>query len=152
MMSNILPDGVWLLAQRAPIDYLGQTFRARQAGLDVMDLVWGATILIGFVLIMFLLTRLLSKQDKQRPFHHPRRLFNELCQAHRLDRHQRAFLRRLSQYHRAPMPAMIFLQPGWLDPSRLPEAWKADQSRCAGLYDRLFAVDEGSAKKNGTPT
>jgi HEAT repeat protein len=67
----------------------------------------------------------------------PRRLFRELCQAHRLSFLNRRLLRRLALAHRAD-PVLLFVDPSYFETTNLPAELRSVTEKIRLLRDRLF--------------
>ncbi len=72
-------------------------------------------------------------------------LFCSLCRVHRLDRSARRLLKQVVQYHRLAQPARVFIEPYWLDPTRLGAPLRGRAAEVAALRSRLFDLDPASA-------
>jgi hypothetical protein len=67
-----------------------------------------------------------------------RRLFRELCGAHRLNLSRRRLLKRLASARQIADPAMLFLQPEYFETTSLPAHLESSTVEIQKLHDRLF--------------
>lgn len=106
------------------------------------DWSWSSMIPVAGVVVTFAfilwLVRKLANRPEPKAFHHPGRLFAELCQAHHLDRAAQGLLKQLASAH-GIKPAMLFLLPERFDVAALGPRWQAQQSKVAAVRDVLFA-------------
>ncbi len=127
-----------LLADANRFRSLGNHFRGRRAEVDGGDLLTGLILLGCVVLVGYLLSRLLARQERQRSYNKPAALFRQLCKAHQLDRYQRRLLRELAAAQQVEPAARLFLEPEHFQPSHLGSLVEAEEILL--LRDRLFAV------------
>jgi hypothetical protein len=120
-------------------------FRGSRARFDSGDVVTGLLLLAGVALGVFVLSRLLSRQERQRAYNRPRALFRSLCKAHGLDRSSRQLLRQVARWQRLAQPARLFLEPNRFEPAALSPRLRAKGALLARLRDRIFAVSAESA-------
>jgi len=135
-----------LLAERNMLREMGQGFRGKRAQVDGSDALMLLGIIAGVALFGWLLTRLLSAQERRHPYNSPRALFRGLCRVHKLKLGERFLLWKVARGERLSDPADVFVDPAWLDPQRLGPAWSADKTRLENLRRRLFAgLDDETA-------
>lgn len=127
------------LAQETPWRSMGSGFRGARTRFDSGDVVTGLLILAGVIVGLFILSRLLSRQDRQRVCNSPRALFRSLCKAHSLDRRSRRLLSRVARWQRLAHPARLFLEPNRFDGSNLSPELGPKRAALAGLRERIFA-------------
>lgn len=124
-----------LLGQVNPLDF-GSKFRA--AGEEFRwtnaALVLAIIAAVGFGL--WLALRVAATREK-RGYRSPRRLFNELCLAHQLDRPSRALLKRLAVAHNLT-PSRLFLDPERFDAAQLGGTWTGERPQLEQLRDTIF--------------
>lgn len=122
---------------------LGSRFRGRGAELRADDLVSGLLLLAAAVGLIYLLSRLLVRQQRPRAFNKPAALFRALCRAHALDRRSRRLLWKLARWRRLDQPGRLFLDPEHFEAPRLSAELTARGEELQALRDRLFAVRVG---------
>ncbi|HEY2760444.1 MAG TPA: hypothetical protein VGI75_06865 [Pirellulales bacterium] len=74
----------------------------------------------------------------ERTINNPRKLFNSLCRAHRLDRNQRRLLLALAHSHSLSQPAMLFLRPDLFNDAYLKPPLAVQAPVVRQLRQRLF--------------
>jgi len=134
-----------LLAQRSTWERLGDRFSGDNAKLnasDVLLIVGGAAV---FVLVIALLHRYAGSSPGRRAGNSPRRLFRELCRAHRLGQSHRRLLKRLAALRELPNAAVLFVEPAWFEAGDLPAELAGHEGELERIRERLFAA----AKKPG---
>ncbi len=118
---------------------MGSGFRGSRARIDANDLVVGLLILAAAAGGVFLLTRLLSRQDRQRRHNNPRGLFRNLCGAHGLDRPSRRLLGQLARWQKLPHPAQLFLEPDRFRAEALSPKLRQQLPALEKIRDQIFA-------------
>ncbi len=131
---------LFLLADRARWQRLGDNFRQGRSGVDFFDVLYATAIVIGFIAGMLVLARMASRGDKPRRNFQPRGLFRELCAAHALTRAECGLLARIAKSQNLEHPGRLFVEPARLADSRLPAALKESREELASLRTRLFAA------------
>ncbi len=125
-----------ILAQQPRLSELGDRFSRSDPAQ------WSRTLLMsGVVLLVLLLVSAaaLWLHFRQRRLRNcPRRLFRELCRAHRLNKAQQRLLWQLAAAQGLSQPATIFLAPERFDPHHLPERLRGRQREIERVRDRLF--------------
>jgi hypothetical protein len=97
-----------------------------------------AEVALAIIVCMwFFSTYFSAHRDRNR--HSPWQLFADLCNAHKLSRHDRHLLRRLAGQHRLDQPAMLFIEPSWFSAEKLGPAW-GHRDELEKLRQRLFAA------------
>ena len=106
----------WLLwADRERIRAMSENFRGEGARLDTDDVLIGLACLTGLALAGWALARYVAFRERARRVYSPRGLFDQLCQAHGLDRASCKALLRLAQQEQLEHPARLFLEPDRFD-------------------------------------
>ncbi len=135
-MDNLY-GGVMLLAQSA-LNRMGSRIRGDHAKLGASDVLVVLAIVAIVVAGIWVLTRLIARQDRDRRYHNPRALFRELCRTHQLNTKERRFLRQVATYQRLKQPALLFVQPDRLQPSELGRHQRAQKALLKTLRKQLF--------------
>jgi hypothetical protein len=99
-----------LLADASAFLHAGDRFRPGGEQFSLAGLAAVASVGITVVLACWLCSRWLAVRQR-RISNHPRRLFAELCRAHRLTRAQQRVLERVARRHHLPHPARVFRDP-----------------------------------------
>lgn len=118
------------LAQRSAWSQLGQRFSGDSLSVQTEDIIGGIALLVAFAVIMGGLIWLAKLKESQAVRKSPRRLFRELCSAHRLSSTERHLIHALAADYGLPYSAMLFVQPELLAEESRPEV--------VALRDRLF--------------
>jgi hypothetical protein len=126
-------------AGHAPWRSMGSGFRGSRARMDAGDAVTGLVILVAVILGVFILARLLARQERQRLYYSPRALFRSLCKAHQLDRQNRRLLDDLARWQRLTHPAQLFLESHRFDPVNLSPQLREKAELLQKLRDQIFA-------------
>lgn len=136
---NFAQHNTWLIAQQDRFSGLEDRFGGQGAKLQWGDLYMGLALVVAVGIGLFLLSRLAARQERRRTFNSPRRLFRELCKAHRLTPVERRRLKQIARHQQLTQPARIFLEPERLSPANLSPELKAESQQVAALRKRLFA-------------
>jgi hypothetical protein len=140
-MSAIL-DGLpfpVLLADGQAIRNVMRGLQHRQQEFDSSGLTTALLIFCLFFVAVWGVARLFVRSEGEAAQNSSRALLAELCRAHRLTRRDTWFLGRLARHHRLPEPAVLFLDPRWLDPAQCGPAWRQHAARLRDLQRTLFA-------------
>lgn len=133
-----------LLADGNPFSHMGRNFRGGSGRLAFGELAVLLVILVAIGGIVWLLVRHFNARDRV-GYRSPRALFQELCQAHQLDRPQRQALKRLARQQQLGQPARLFLEPERLAEQCLhqssPDARRMLQSLRSRLFGSLRAAE-----------
>jgi hypothetical protein len=139
MDKLLLSIGGGLLADQTDVlRNLARGFPANPAAPDTHRILTSIALILGFLVLIWLLSRLAKRQEKPGSYNSPRLLFKSLCEAHQLDRHQRQLLARLAKSRRIEHPAALFLDPNLLDPEDLAPSLREHAGRLRMLRERLF--------------
>lgn len=135
-MNHLLYHGI-LLAQRSRLEALRDGFRRHRINAD--DIVMWLMILGGIVAALWLLSYLVTLQERRRGFMSPILLFLSLCKAHRLRWSERWLLWRVARAQRLRNPARLFLEPERLQAVKPGWGSRTRSGKLEGLRERLFA-------------
>ena len=149
----------WLLwADVSPFEALGRRF-SRNARFQLSDGLALLAVLAVAAAIGYLLTRVLARQESNRPSNHPWKLFRGLCAQHQLDRQQVRLLTQLAHHFRLEHPAFLFLDARLYQPSRWNPELRQHLAEIHALRDRLLAREApptaetaGAATEPAPPT
>ncbi len=151
-MHEIIHRG-WLIAQSEVFRNLGASFRGRAAQFGVTDLVTAIAVLSSLAAGMYVLSRVLHRQELPQRSNSPRVLFRELCLAHGLDRASRRLLRQIGRYQRLDHPGRLFLEPERFDPANLSPKLRHNKALIQSLRQTLFGdlvlEERGKEEKAG---
>lgn len=128
-----------LLAETGRLQSLGRGFRGDAAEIGLGDVLGIVALVAGLIFVMWLLSRLLARQEHKKPCNNPKKLFRELCKAHELDRTSCQLLHAIATHQRLTQPARLFLEPERFEPANLSGPLKARKKQVARLRERLFA-------------
>lgn len=124
------------LAQVDPLDF-GRSFREAEANFQWSNVALGVACVVAIGVAFSLAMRYLAWREGRR-YHHPHKLFAELCRAHRLDRASRKRLQRLAAAHKLADPARVFLEPERFDATQLDASFNDDRAALVALRDLIF--------------
>ncbi|HEX4149514.1 MAG TPA: hypothetical protein VHY20_11020 [Pirellulales bacterium] len=144
-------DSVVLLADFEVVRNMGHRFQGKNAQLHLDDLFMLLAIVLAVVVAGWFLSRV-AQRERRRRTNSPRALFQELCQAHQLDRRSRKLLWRLAKHQELGHPASLFIDPRRFAPGQLPELPPGQLKRLESLRVKLFAEEavEASAQVENT--
>lgn len=128
-----------LLADQQSMRNVVRGLQHRQEQFDSNGLTTALLIFCVFFVAVWGVARVFVRPDGQSAQKSSRALLSELCRGHRLKRRDWWFLVRLAHHHRLADPAVLFLDPHWLDPASCGAAWQQHASRLRGLQLSLFA-------------
>lgn len=129
-----------MMASLNPLDVMGRNFRGEHAELHSSDFIGMAVLLTVVAATCYILWRFLAREESDKPYYKPRRLFRELCDVHQLDTATRALLSDLARAHGMSQPAMLFLQRERFHTDRLSADWKSRKKQLDALAIQLFAT------------
>ena len=133
-------DGALLLADFEVVRNMGHRFHGKNAQLHWNDLFMLLAIVLALAAAAWFLTRV-ARRERRRRTNSPRGLFQELCQAHQLDRQSRNLLWQLAKHQELSHPARVFLDPERFEPGQLPELLPTQVQRLANLRQQLFVEE-----------
>jgi len=127
-----------LIADQGRFRYMGDRFRDGGSPWEaqhvlIVLLVIGAAIFVAWLLNLYVQSRAEGARRS------PKRLFEELCTAHGIDRDGRTLLRILAARLRLRQPGMLFLQPAMFEPGRIPSELRGRKEELSSLAAKLFA-------------
>jgi hypothetical protein len=137
--TAIFNSGV-LLADFEVVRNMGHRFQGKNAQLHMDDLFMLLAIVVAVIVAGWLLSRV-ARRERKRRTNSPKTLFQELCQAHQLDRQSRNLLKRLAKHQALVHPASLFIDPRRFAPGQLPELPPAQLRRLEKLRVQLFAEE-----------
>ncbi len=146
--------GVWHLLRLADATRwrsMGSGFRGSRARFDTTDILTGVLLVAAVAAGVYLLSRLVSRQEAHRRHYSPRSLFRSLCRAHELDHHSRRLLASLVRGQRLRHPARMFVEPHRFEPEAVGPKLRHQFAEIRALRDRLFATgkDETASPEKG---
>lgn len=137
-MLHTLQHGL-LIAQMDLFRNLGAGFRGRSAQFGASDFLTVIAVLAALGAGMYILSRMLQRQELPQRSNSPRVLFRELCMAHELDRNSRRFLRQIGRYQRLDHLGRLFLEPERFEPANLSPKLRQNQALLQSLRQKLFS-------------
>lgn len=130
----------WLaLAQSDPFHSMTGHFRGQRSRPMSYDLLWVIAILTTVVVGIWLLSRILARQERDRRYNSRPALFRALCRVHALKRPTRQLLKDLARAQGLADPARLFVEPQRFHEVNLPPALRSQKQQLTALQDRLFA-------------
>lgn len=111
-------QNIVFLARRSRISDMGGRFRRGGTSLDPKQMWFFVALIVALVIAAMIASRIST--IRSRPgYASPRRLFHQLCKAHKLRLRQRWLLWRLARWQRLQHPASLFLEPARFAPANL---------------------------------
>ena len=144
-----LPGPLW--ADMSKFRNMGSQFRGPRAQVETDEIITGAILMLGLVVVIYILWRLASRHERQGAYDSPRRLFQQLCKAHALDRPRRGLLKRMARWYRLAHPAQLFLESDRFEAANLGPEFVGEMAAVAQLRQVLFS-DAGSLGNSSEPT
>lgn len=129
-----------LAAEKGLFQRLGDKFRFENAQLDSSDLLVAIVVIGVGMATVWVLATYMRRSERPKTLDNPKKLFQELCKLHRLERHESALLRAVAEAVPLENPAMLFVDPGLLDAAILDARW-VDESADLARYRELFFSD-----------
>jgi len=99
----------------------------------------GLAVVVGFLVALWLLSRLMDYRQQRGPSNSRLGLFFSLCKAHALEWPDWWLLWRVARRHRLRDPARVFLEPERLHPDKLGRRFQSRTVRLEAISKRLFA-------------
>jgi len=130
-----------LLAEKSMFQGLGDRFRFENTQLDSSDLFVAIGVVVVGGAVVWLMATYMRRSERPKTVDNPKRLFQELCQAHRLERHEGAQLRSIADGLGLENPSLLFIDPGLLDAAILDLRW-SEESPELGRYRELIFGEE----------
>jgi len=135
-----------LAADKGLFQSLGDKFRFEDAQLDSSDLLVAITVIaVGFSTV-WLLATYMRRNERPKTVDNPKKLFQELCRLHGLQRPETALLRAVADETQLENPSLLFIDPGLLDAAILDTRWGEESAELA-RYRELFFGDDSSLPK-----
>jgi len=144
MIDIAIMDMGVLVADFEVVRNMGHRFQGKNAQLHMDDLFMLLAIVLAVIIAGWLLTRV-ARHERKRRTNSPKALFQELCQAHQLDRQSRNLLIRLAKHQNLSHPASLFIDPRRFAPGQLPGLPPAQLRRLESLRAQLFAEEDAEA-------
>ncbi len=141
-----------LLAQRNRLDDLTSRFRGDNVRFEATDALLLLSCLGGLILLLWLISVLITWQEKGCRRASPTRLFFRLARAHKLSWSDVWLLWRLAKLQRVSDPGRIFLEPDRFDPVHLAEPLRRHRRRLETLREKLFAHSAEPPREGHDPT
>ena len=137
-----------LFAQEDRLEYLTRGFRQRPKEVDVGNVMIVVGVVIGFIIVLWILSRLMDRRQQRGPSNSRLGLFLSLCNAHGLHWSQKWLLWRVARHHRLRDPARVFLEPERFDGAKLGRAFTSRADKLKTIGQRLFS---GLPKEGKSP-
>jgi hypothetical protein len=127
---------IWLFAVRRQA--MAGGFRGENNDYDVTQLAVVVGVLAAVVGVLFLLDRWIRRRSRLRMYESPTELFRQLCKAHQLDRAACHQLKQLAAHWQLAHPALLFVEPDYFRPERLPSDWFERVPQIEQIHRKLF--------------
>jgi hypothetical protein len=129
-----------LLAQIEKWREMGREFQSDHPK-PAPGLIAASLIVLAIVVVfLWLLARLMNRQEGRRLFNNPKQLFKSLCRAHDLSGADRRLLLQIARIGQISQPASLFLEPEPFDAAETNPALDEQQSAIGNLRGRLFGT------------
>jgi hypothetical protein len=138
---NGFRGSILLLAEMPAWKHMGDAFNKKNAALSQSEVLSLAGLALGAVALIWLLHSYANRVQSTRTYNRPKRLFGQLCRAHRLRHKDRKLLWRLAEHLRHSQPAMLFIRPDDFTTEGLPADLEQHTREITELRRRLFATD-----------
>jgi hypothetical protein len=127
---------VWLLAVRRQA--MGGGFRGENNDYDLSQMATVVILLASISGVLFLLDRWIRRRIRQKTYESPTELFRQLCRTHELDRSARRLLQSLASHWQLANPGVLFIEPDYFRPEKLPADWYDRAPQLEQLHRQLF--------------
>jgi hypothetical protein len=127
---------VWLFAVRRQALVGG--FRGENNNFDVTQLAYMLTGLAAVIGLLYLLDRWIRRRSRVKMYESPTELFRQLCRMHELNRQDSHQLKQLAAHWKLPHPAVLFIDPDYFRPEKLPTDWHERAPVIEQLHRKLF--------------
>lgn len=124
---------------------LGDRFRFENAQLDSNDLLVAVAVVAVGAVTMWSMASYLRRSERPKNIDNPKKLFQELCAVHRLERHEALLLRSVAEAIPIENPSMLFIDPGLLDAAILDVRWSEESAELSRFRELIFSDDDQSA-------
>lgn len=132
-------ETIWLLAARRwDLRSMGEGFRGENAEFHAVKLLTIVAVILVVCVGLVVFERLARRSDRAPTLDSPAELFRELCRLHRVDRAGRRLLKRLAVHWGLASPALLFVEPEYFQPAKLPEEWQPESRKIDRLRRKLF--------------
>ena len=138
-----------LLAQRSPMDDLTSYFRGPRVRLGAGDALYLLLGVGGLILVLWLLSLLMTWQERGYRKPSAGRLFLSLCRAHHLGWTDAWLLWRLARSQRLRHPARVFLEPQRFAGAHLSRPLRRHAGRLDEMRKKLFAAPSDASHHDG---
>jgi hypothetical protein len=127
-----------LLAQMDKWREMGRNFQSDRPTHSPALVVACLSVLAVVVVSLWLLVRLMNRQEGRRLSNDPRQLFRSLCRAHQLNRADRRLVAQIGRLRQLAQPASLFLEPDQFDAAAELPALHGQEAAIKRLRNRLF--------------
>lgn len=144
-----LDDGFTLRPQAADkglFQSLGDKFRFENAQLDSSDLLVAIAVIATGFAIVWLLAAYMRRNERPKTIDNPKKLFQELCKLHGLQRREGGLLRAVADEVSPENPSLLFIDPGLLDAAVLDTRWSEESAELARYRETFFGEEESRPK------
>jgi hypothetical protein len=117
---------------------MGSGFRGENNNYDLSQMLLFVVALGTTSGILFLLDRWIRRYIRRRAYESPIELFRQLCRTHELDRASRRLLQALASHWQLASPAVLFIEPDYFRPEKLPADWYDRAPQLEQLHRQLF--------------
>jgi hypothetical protein len=118
---------------------MGRDFRVDHEKLDPTLIVASLVVLVTVVAFLWLLHRLMNRQEGRRVYNSPKQLFRSLCRLHELSGAERRALTHLARGEQPPQPASLFLSPDRVTAAIATSGSASQRKLLEDLRAKIFA-------------
>lgn len=139
-----------LAADRGLFQSLGDKFRLENAQLGAGDLIVAVVVVAVGMATVWLMAAYMRRNERPKNFDNPRKLFQELCKLHRLERHEASLLRVVADGIPLENPSLLFVDPSLLDAAILDARWAEESADLARFRELFFGDEEATVNRAAT--
>lgn len=143
-----LPTALLVAADENRLEYLTRGFRQRPKSVDFGSVMIGVGVVVGFIIALWILSRLMDRRKERGPSNNRLGLFLALCKAHGLKWSQKLLLWRLARHMKLRDPARVFLEPEHFSPEHLGRSLQGRKEQFKEIFRIVFTgvTSDGSSQ------
>ncbi len=135
---NIASLSAKLLAQSDRWREMGRDFRVDHSKLDATLLIASVIVLLCVLVFLWLLNRVMNRQEGPQLYNDPKQLFKSLCKAHELSSGQRRLLLAIARAQNLAQPASLFIEVDRFETAGELPSFRGHRAQLEKLRAKLF--------------